>query len=258
MRVIVADDEQPARDELVYLLTKMQGVMVIGEASTNEEVLHKVRELKPDVVFLDIEMPDGSGIDTALRISKDKEFAVKPAIVFATAYNHYAVQAFDLNAADYLLKPFKEYRLFETLQRLKTRIEIERDKGSLSSEFKDKLDSIYALLRTNNDKSKLKVEENETIYLIPIENILYATIEERSVRVFADDGSYLTHYSLNELESILGDSFLRVHKSYIANLNRIRAIVPWFNNTFNLTMEDDSKIHVSRTHVKSLRQRLKL
>ncbi|SHI25817.1 LytR/AlgR family response regulator transcription factor [Desulfosporosinus lacus] len=263
MRVVVADDERPARDELIYLLSKMQEIEIIGEASTNEEVLKQVSELKPDVVFLDIEMPDGSGIDTAMKISRDMEIAIKPAVVFATAYNHYAVQAFDLNATDYLLKPFKEERLEETVQRLKTRLEKqnnlqEQEDGLIANEFMDKLDRIYSILQPNNGRSKLKVEDNEKIYLIPFEEILYATIEERSVRVFTDKRNYLTNYTLNELESVLGDSFLRVHKSYIANLNKVDAVVPWFNNTFNLTMQDGSEIPVSRTHVKSLRYRLKL
>lgn len=263
MRVIVADDEQPARDELIYLLGRMQEINIIGEASTNEEVLKKVNELKPDVVFMDIEMPDGSGIDTAVKISKNKENTTKPAVVFATAYNHYAVQAFDLNATDYILKPFKEERLAETVQRLKTRLENKNNSGKLEdeprpSDFMDKLDRIYSILQPSNSMSKLKVEDNEKIYLIPFEDILYATIEERSVRVFTDKRSYLTNYTLNELESLLGDSFLRVHKSYIANLNKIDAVVPWFNSTCNLTMQDNSEIPVSRTYVKVLRYRLKL
>lgn len=263
MRVIVADDERPSRDELIYLLSKVPEIEIIGEASTNEEVLRQVRDLKPDVVFLDIEMPDGSGIDTAITISENIENTIKPAIVFATAYNHYAVQAFDLNATDYLLKPFKEERLAETVQRLKTRLEkhnnvLEQEDGPTPNEFMDKLDRIYSILHPSNGSSKLKVEDNEKIYLIPFEDILYATIEERSVRVFTDKRSYLSNYTLNELESRLGDSFLRVHKSYIANLNKIEAVVPWFNNTCNLTMQDNSEIPVSRTYVKILRKRLKL
>lgn len=262
MRVIVADDEQPARDELIYLLGKMQEINIIGEASTNEEVLKKVNELQPDVVFLDIEMPDGSGIDTARKISKEINNNTKPAVVFATAYNYYAVQAFDLNATDYLLKPFKEERLAETVQRLKTRLETqnhlrEQDDGPLPNDFMDKLDRIYSILQPDG-MSKLKVEDNEKIYLIPFQDILYATIEERSVRVFTDKRSFLTNYTLSELESILGNTFLRVHKSYVANLNRINVVVPWFNNTCNLTMEDGSEIPVSRTFVKVLKQRLKL
>lgn len=263
MRVIVADDEQPSRDELIYLLGKIPEIDIIGEVSTNEEVLKKVSELKPDVVFLDIEMPDGSGIDTAINISRNIEYSLRPAFVFATAYNNYAVQAFDLNAADYILKPFKEERLADTVQRLKTRLEKqtnvkEAEEGSIPNEFMDKLDRIYSILHPNNGMSKLKVEENEKIYLIPFEDILYATIEDRSVRVFIEKRSYLTSYTLNELESILGESFLRVHKSYVANLNKVEAVIPWFNNTCNLTMKDGSEIPVSRTYVKSLRQHLKL
>ena len=263
MRVIVADDEQPARDELIYLLGKMQEVNIIGEAATNEEVVKKVRELKPDVVFLDIEMSDGSGLETAKKLSRDTNNTAKPAVVFATAYNYYAVQAFDLNATDYLLKPFREERIAETVQRLKMRLNRlnhldEQEDEPLQNEFMEKLNRIYSILQPDSGLSKLKVEDNEKIYLIPFEDILYATIEERSVRIFTDKRSYLTSYNLGELESILGDSFLRIHKSYIANLNMVEAVVPWFNNTCNLTMQDGSEIPVSRTYVKTLRHRLKL
>lgn len=113
----------------------------------------------------------------------------------------------------------------------------------------------YALKQT---PSKLKIEENGRIYLIPCSEILYATIEDRVVRIVSEQKSYLTNYTLCELEGILGNSFLRVHKSYLANVDLIESIIPWFNNTYNLIMKDRHEIPVSRTYVKNFRQRLGL
>lgn len=261
MRIMIADDEQPARDELKYLLSKIKGVKVVGEAVNGEDTLDKVRELCPEVLFLDIEMPDASGLEVARKIAKEN---IDIAVVFATAYNQYAINAFEVNAVDYLLKPFDEQRLIETILRLNRRLGYENSKNasfnekSMSNEFLNRLDQIYSILQPGMGISKLKVEENEKIYLIPVQEIIYATIEERLVRIITEKKSYLTHYNLNELECTLGQMFLRVHKSYLANLNKVDSIIPWFNNTYNLVMYDGSKIPVSRTFVKAFRKRLRL
>lgn len=262
MRVLIADDERPARDELNYLLKKIEEIEVVGEAASGEEVLELVRELNPDVLFLDIQMPDASGIDIAQQMFVEN---INSAIVFVTAFDQYAVEAFAVNAIDYLLKPIHEERLDETISRLKRRIESQKI-NPRSEEFKEhedasveylrKLDMIYHTL--NPTVHKLKVEENGRIYLIPGSEILYATIEERLVRVVTEQKSYLTNYSLSDLEGILGSSFLRVHKSYLANVDKIDSIVPWFNNTYNLIMKDRYEIPVSRTNMKSFRQRMGL
>ena len=108
------------------------------------------------------------------------------------------------------------------------------------------------------EQGKLKVEENERIYLIPTNEVIYATIEGRSVRVFTEKRSYLTSYTLSELENLLGHSFLRVHKSFLANLSKIDSIIPWFNNTYNIMMQGGTEVPVSRSYVKAFRERLEL
>ncbi|MDP4126709.1 MAG: LytTR family DNA-binding domain-containing protein [Bacillota bacterium] len=268
MRVMVVDDERPARDELCYLLREIPGVEIVGEAGTGEETIRKFRECKPDVIFLDIQMPDALGVDVARELELQ---GFTPAIVFATAYDQYAIEAFDVNAVDYLLKPFREDRLRETVQRLKKRLEknlegdqtIQTPQNSTdqvqTQEFLAKLEQIYTSLQVaEGHDGKLKVEENGKILLIPFGEILYATIEERSVRIVTRERSYLTNYTLTELEHLLKSSFLRVHKSYLAQLDQIHAIIPWFNNTYNLIMNDNSEIPVSRTYVKLFRERMGL
>lgn len=270
MRVMVVDDEHPARDELCYLLREIPGVEIVGEAATGEETLRKFKECRPDALFLDIQMPDASGVDVARELAQQ---GFTPAIVFATAYDQYAIEAFDINAVDYLLKPFSEDRLSETVQRLWRRLEEENSRRDLNvsptgqvsreqlhtKEFLAKLDQIYTSLNAaERREGKLKIEENGKILLIPFREILYATIEDRSVRIVTRERSYLTNYTLMELEGLLNSSFLRVHKSYLASIDQIQSIIPWFNNTYNLIMKDNSEIPVSRTYVKLFRERLGL
>lgn len=257
------DDERPARDELCYLLREIPGVEIVAQAGTGEETIRKFQEYLPDAIFLDIQMPDASGVDVARELVR---LGFSPAIVFATAYDQYAIDAFDVNAVDYLLKPFHEDRLGETVQRLKNRLEGKnlgetktKTEQVLSGEFLAKLDQIYTSLQAvEGREGKLKIEENGQILLIPFGEVLYATIEERSVRVVTRERSYLTNYTLTELESLSKSSFLRVHKSYLAQLDQIHSIIPWFNNTYNLIMSDKSEIPVSRTYVKVFRERMGL
>ena len=263
MRVMVVDDERPALDELCYLLREIPGVEIVAQAVTGEETIRKFKEHRPDAIFLDIQMPDATGVDVARELNR---LGFSPAIVFATAYDQYAIDAFDINAVDYLLKPFNEGRLGETVQRLKKRLEgaglgenrITTEQVQTGELFA-KLDQIYTSLHAVEGRErKLKVEENGKILLIPFGDILYATIEERSVRIFTRERSYLTNYTLTELEGLLKSSCLRVHKSYLAHLDQIHSIIPWFNNTYNLIMNDNSEIPVSRTYVKAFRERMGL
>jgi len=264
MRVMVVDDERPARDELCYLLREIPGVEIVAQAATGEETIRKFQEHRPDAIFLDIQMPDASGVDVARELL---QLGFSPAIVFATAYDQYAIDAFDVNAVDYLLKPFHEDRLAETMLRLKKRLEGKylgeetqiKTEQVQTQEFLAKLDQIYNSLHVvEGREGKLKIEDNGQILLIPFGDILYATIEERSVRIVTQERSYLTNYSLTELEGLLKSSFLRVHKSYLAHLDQIHSIIPWFNNTYNLIMNDKSEIPVSRTYVKAFRERMGL
>lgn len=257
---MVVDDERPARDELCFLLREIPDMEVVGVAGSREETVRKFPELRPDAIFLDIQMPDASGVDVARELL---QMGYSPAIVFATAFDQFAIDAFDINAVDYLLKPFHEERLAETIQRLKKRLEGKNLNAAplpeVNYEFLSKLDRIYSSLNAVEEREgRLKIEENGKILLIPIEDILYATIEERSVRVVTKDRSFLTNYTLTQLEGMLKSSFLRVHKSYLAHIDQIQSIIPWFNNTYNLIMNDNSEIPVSRTYVKTFRERMGL
>ena len=256
IKAYIVDDEAPARDEMRYLLGKMPGVEVIGMARNGKEALEQIPRAKPQVVFMDIQMPDISGLGVAKELYQRMGRSDFPILVFATAYDQHALEAFEVNAIDYILKPFNEERLQSTVERI--RISLGRRSEVPGGWDGGKLDRILALLAKERTADKLPVEKNERIILLDRDDIVYAGVEGRHVRVKTKDASYLTGYSLSELEERLG--LLQTHKSYLVNQEMVREIVPWFNGTYNLIMADKEKsqIPVSRTHVKTVRSVFKL
>lgn len=239
IKVIVIDDEPYSREELKHLLSKYSFIDIIGEAESGEIGLAKAIALTPDVLFLDIEMQDITGIELAKRLQNLKK---EPRIVFATAYPDYAATAFRYDAVDYLLKPFSEDELDETVQRLK-------------------------LLLLNEQKiiretptGKLAVELDEKIIYIDPNKIDYCTSEGGGTIIYTNSETYKSKLSLKELEQKLSSySFFRTHKSYLVNLAKVEHISPWFNGAYQLKLEGQKKeIPVSRNYIKSLRERLEL
>lgn len=261
MRIMIVDDEAPARDELQYLLEKLPGIEVVAMARNGNEALERIPVLKPDVVFLDIQMPDMSGLAVARSLLSVLGEQRLPLLVFATAYDQHALEAFEVNAMDYILKPFSEERLQQTIERLRRILASNAGIGSNTVQVPlrgDKLDRILTLLENPSQRPKLPVEVNERIILLDLGDIFYAGVEGRHVRIKAKDGYYETGYSLSELESRLG--LLQTHKSYLVNKDMVREIVPWFNGTYNLILGDKEKsqVPVSRTFVKAVKQALHL
>ncbi|AFM43360.1 response regulator of the LytR/AlgR family [Desulfosporosinus acidiphilus SJ4] len=254
MRAFIVDDEALSRDELKYLLEQAADVSVVGMARNGSEALQLIPQMRPDVVFLDIQMPDLSGLVVARELFAAMPSNSAPLFVFATAFDEHALEAFEVSAIDYILKPFSAERLQNTLERLRGLLERTGDSEKLK---KDKLDRILNLLENPSNQAKLPVEENERIILLEAEKIIYAWAEDRRVLVKTDTASYKTSYSLSELETKLG--LLQTHKSYLVNKDMVREIVPWFNGTYNLIMSDPQKsqVPVSRTYVKSVRSALK-
>ena len=243
IHVLIVDDEAPARDELNYLLQQIPEIVVVGEAKNGKEAIKKVSELKPQVVFLDIQMPDMSGLTVCRELSLLYEPSELPVIVFATAFDQHALEAFEVNAVDYILKPFSEERLHSTVDKVKRMI----------SHFESQpLNRILSLLEKPK-KTKLPIEENERIILLDPEEIVFCSISNRQVIITTKERDYTTGFNLNELGNKLG--FLRTHKSYLVNPEMVREIIPWFNGTYNLVMQDNksSTVPVSRTYIKEVR-----
>lgn len=239
MRVMVVDDEPLSREELKHLLCVYEQIEIIGEADCGESALEKVVTLQPDVVFLDIEMAEMSGLSLAKMLQRLKQ---PPSIVFATAYPNYAVEAFRYEAVDYLLKPFDEVQVGETVLRLVRKFEKERPASS------------------EDTVRKLAIEEEDGIVYVSPHDILYCCREIKDTLIVTKQKKYYTKVPLKELEQKLkGNLFFRPHKSYLVNVEKVEQLTPWFNGAYQLTLAGtDEKIPVSRNYVKALRQRLEL
>ncbi|MFV9510133.1 LytR/AlgR family response regulator transcription factor [Tepidibacillus sp. LV47] len=256
IRVVIADDEILARDELSYLLGQWEEIEIVGEAEDGLEAYQKIVELKPDVVFLDIQMPEMNGLMVAKKLIDE---GIKTLIVFSTAFDEHAIKAFEMNAVDYLLKPFDEERLANTIERIKKRIE--KPNQEKITELLYQMMDESKKKETKKNISKLAVQTDERVIFLDPNEIVYAYREGRDVRIKTVKDTYLTKFTLQVLEEKLKKyPFFRTHRSYLVNLDYIEELVPWFNGTYNLTMKDPehSKVPVSRQYVKMLKDVLGL
>ncbi|MGI6603729.1 MAG: response regulator transcription factor [Firmicutes bacterium] len=252
LRAVLVDDEEPARRELRYLLTATDRVEVVAEADSGQRAINLTRKLNPDVLFLDVRMPPPDGFAVARQIINDMDPV--PFFVFATAYDQYALEAFEVSAVDYLLKPFQEERVLQTVERL-----LDRSKGRGQEEFAASLRSLLAKVR-DECEARVPVEHGGRIILLPVREIVFATCHEGDTVLKAGGEEYQVRSSLLELEERLGHRFLRVHKGYVVNLDRIAEVIPWFHGSYLLIMGDENRteIPVSRRLAQSLKERLGL
>lgn len=239
IRTFVADDEKYSREELLYLLRFFPQIDVIGEAQSGQETVAKIMELQPDLLFLDIEMPEMNGTDVASMVKQMKK---PPLIVFATAYPQFAVEAFQLQAKGYLIKPIDETRLAETIAQVEE-----------------------ALCPPTNEElakplAKLAVEGSDSIHFLEPETIAYVYRDDKSTKVITHTSAYETRLPLKELELRLSPySFFRVHKSYLVNTSLITEMNAWFNGAYQLSLKGiREQIPVSRNYVKPLRAKIEL
>ena len=239
LRVYIVDDEPLARDELKYLLLRSKEAEIAGESDCIDNALADIHILKPDLVFLDIELADENGLNIAKRLG---EYNPTPALIFATAYDEYALQAFDLNAVDYILKPFEEERILKALEKVK------RTRGINNVQQRPGTQPVREV------KGKIPVLVDDRIILLNCRDILYLESRDGKCIIKTKELEYKISDALVMIEMKINDgSFLRVHRSFIVNVDQIAEIEPWFNSTYNLTMEGGSKVPVSRTYVKELR-----
>lgn len=239
IRVLIVDDEQPAREELAFMLGEISNIELIGEASTGMEAIKKAKELKPELMFLDIQLPDLNGLQVAELIN---EFEFHIQIVFLTAYDHFAIEAFKLRAFHYLLKPY--------------------DLDDLTLVFNTYSNMLKEnQLRNNQTKNKLAIEtEQGFIYLQP-KDIFFIEKDGREVIIHTETEKIKALFTLNELlEKLEAYSFFRTHKSFLVNLEHIKELRAWFSGSYNLIMNnrEQSEVPVSRNYVKDLRVRIEL
>jgi two-component system response regulator LytT len=256
LRTVVVDDEQLAREELCFLLEQIPGIDVVGQAGDGPEALKVIAEHAPDLVMLDVQMPGLTGFEVARRLVNQ---AVDSHLVFVTAYDRHAIEAFDVNAVDYLLKPVEADRLATAVERVRKRVHSERG-GSPAS---NNLDRVLQLLgERQNRRDQLAVKVGERFLLIQAEEVVHASVDDDVITVVTNSLSGTSNYrTLDELQARLDpEVFWRVHRSHLVNINKIREIVPWFSRNYILKMKDakGSEIPVSRSQTRRLREYLKL
>jgi two-component system, LytTR family, response regulator LytT len=254
---VIVDDERPARDELSYLLKGFPEINLVAQGKNGIEAISLIKEHNPDLVFLDVQMPglDGFGV---IKKLVERKLRV-PQIVFATAFDHYAIQAFDVNAVDYVLKPFDKARIAKAIQRAKKMLEA-------STPTVERLETLMGQLSLPPSKSpqpvKILVKSQARMILVDSEDIIYASIQDGSITIYAHEVEGTSNFrTIEELASALdADTFWRAHRSYLVNINQIKEVVPWFKSSYMLKMKDrrQSEIPVSRAQTKRLRELFKL
>lgn len=253
LTAIVVDDELPAREELCFLLGQLEGVTVAGQADNGVDALQLIEEAGPQVAFLDIQMPGLTGFEVA-RLLLDRGIGVH--VVFVTAFDRYAIDAFEVNAVDYLLKPVEQARLSQAIERVRKRVELDEP-------LDDRLQRVLrAVAGRPQHPGQIVIKVGERLLLVQAEEIIYASVDGDIIHVVTSQVAGTVNYrTLDELQARLDpDVFWRVHRSHLVNINRIKEIVPWFSRNYILRMKDakGSEVPVSRAQTKRLRDYLKL
>ena len=257
LRTVVVDDEQLARDELCFLLSKLGDVEVVAQAANGVEALDVIEEQAPDLVLLDVQMPGLTGFEVARRLLQG---GFESHLVFVTAYDQHAIEAFDVNAVDYILKPVESARLETAIERVRKRVQ--PDRGAARPGGAD-LGRLLQMLGDRNDRrEQLAVKVGDRFLLIHADEVVHASVEDDVITVVTNSLSGTSNYrTLDELQTRLDPGvFWRVHRSHLVNINKIREIVPWFSRNYILKMKDakGTEIPVSRSQTKRLREYLRL
>jgi two-component system LytT family response regulator len=247
IRTLVIDDEPIARRSIVRLLAEDDAMQLVGECGDGASALDAIRAHRPDLVFLDVQMPEMSGIDVVNAMHSD----VAPAIVFVTAYERYAVQAFDIEALDYLVKPFSRERFFQTVERAKRHL-AGRAGDDTSA---DVLRAVELLRRGPEYAQRLSVPVDEHLILVDVASIDWIEANRNSVRLHVGKDVYTLRQTMTHLASRLDPSvFLRVHRSAMVNIHRIKTVHPWFNGYHLLVLSTGQQLRMSRYQHQSFLQ----
>jgi len=251
LTTVIVDDEQLACDELAYLLRDFPEVEVVATGRNGLEAVQLIQKSEPDLVFLDVHMP---GLDGLAVIQQLREKGIDPPhFIFVTAYDQYAVEAFRLEAMDYLLKPLDRGRLAETIDRAR-RVVLEKKSS-------DPVPA-RAAAPAPAPRTKLMVKAANRNFIVDANDVIYATIDSGLITLVTTTFEGQSNYrTIEDLQSSLDrELFWRVHRSYLVNINRIKEVVPWFKSSYQLRMDDKkhTEIPVSRVQTRRLRELFKL
>jgi two-component system, LytTR family, response regulator LytT len=275
LKVLIVDDEKLARDELQYLLSSIEDVEVVAQGKNGIEAIDLVPRLEPDVLFLDVQMPGLDGFAVLRKLLESSREMTMPQVIFATAFDKYAVRAFEVNAVDYLLKPFDRARLEQALQRVRDRLQnpanaIQEAAPHSPALSRQQLESLIRLIEqqgssspaTSRGSSKIVVQAGTRMLLVDQKELCFAAIDEGVISVSTPniEGQSKCR-TLEELLELLDPHiFWRAHRSYVVNINHIKEVVPWFKSSYQLRMNDrkGTEIPVSRAQTRRLRELFKL
>lgn len=253
---LIVDDEQPARDELAFLLKSVPDIELVGQGKNGVDAVNLIRDLAPQLVFLDVQMPGADGFAVIKKLVEKR--IPLPRFIFVTAFDQYAVQAFEVNALDYVLKPISKSRLEKAVVKLRKAIETEES-------TREKIDRLVQMLEKNRpgpQKAKLIVKTAGRLHLVDSDEVIYASIEDGVITIVTKDFEGQSNFrTVEELQANLDPhTFWRVHRSYLININRIKEVVPWFKSSFQLKMDDrkQAEIPVSRAQTRKLREILNM
>ena len=272
---LIVDDERLARDELKYLLDSAGGVEIVAQGQNGIEAVELIHEHHPDVVFLDVQMPGLDGFAVLKKLLEQRRHGKLPQIIFATAFDHYAVRAFDVNAIDYLLKPFDRARVLQALDRARLRLHPQdpEQRSELPDESAPpaasdlRLDALLRLIEQQQQgvrprSGKIILQAQSRLLLIDQNEVCFAAIDEGVISVVTPtlEGQSKCHTLEELLEMLDPDLFWRAHRSYVVNINHIKEVIPWFKSSYQLRMDDrkQTEIPVSRSQTRRLRDLFKL
>lgn len=255
LSAVIVDDEQLARDELAYLLQSIGDVDVLAQGKNGVEGVNLIKEYNPDLVFLDVQMPglDGFGVIKKLI---DRKVAL-PQVIFTTAFDQYAVKAFEVDAVDYVLKPYDKKRIAQAIEKAKKNLE-----SSEPASGDQRIDALVKMLEQKQTapagQSKILLKANGRMFLVDQKDICFASIEDGVITVVAANMEGQSNCRTLEelLESLDQSAFWRAHRSFLVNINRIKEVVPWFKSSYQIRMDDrkQTEIPVSRAQTRRLRE----
>jgi two-component system, LytTR family, response regulator len=249
VRALLVDDEPLGRDRLRMLVASEGWLEIVGECADGTSAVAAIQKLRPDLVFLDVEMPGASGFDVIEAIGADK----MPFVVFVTAYDKYAIKAFDVHAVDYLLKPFDRDRFHQALARARQQLE-QRSGGELERRL---LALVQDLKPAHQKLERFVIKSGGRVFFVRAEEIDWIEAAGNYVKLHVGAEAHLFRETMNALEARLNpDTFYRIHRSHIVNIERVRELQPWFNGEYVVFLKNGTRLTLSRGYREKLQERI--
>jgi len=244
LRAIIVEDEKPARELVKAFLKNHENIELVCECDNGFDGVKAINEMKPDLVFLDIQMPKLTGFEMIELLDE------VPDVIFTTAFDQYAIKAFELSAVDYLMKPFSKKRFSEAIEKVYQRISQNKEKPKIqefANQVKEETEEI----------ERIFVKTGSRIDVVPVDEIVHIESEDDYVEIFTPKGKFLKKETMNYLEKVMPkDTFVRVHRSSIINLNHIQKIEKYGKDSSMVILKDGSRVNVSKSRIKDLRNQL--